>query len=107
MSNIHSNQTQVSVGKHGEITEDVARQAEPMSMCPMASMCKGMAHKSRSRFLLMIPGLVLIILGVVILLQPKVLIWLIAAVSIVMGVLLLIMGNFMAKVGEQLRVGHG
>ena len=34
-----------------------------MRMCPMAKTCKGMMEKPRSGFLLMLPGVVLIILG--------------------------------------------
>jgi len=103
----NSNETQDPAGKREQIVEGMATQAGPMSMCPMASICKGMAAKPPSRFLLMIPGLVLILVGVLILLEPKVLIWLIAAVSILLGVVLLIMGNFVRKLGEQLRKAHG
>lgn len=80
---------------------------EPMAMCPMASMCKGIAEKPPSRALLMVPGLVLLVVGVLILLEPKVLIWLMAAIAILLGVLFLLIGNFIHRMGLQLRNVHG
>jgi len=74
---------------------------EPMAMRPMASMCKGIAEKPRSRVLLVIPGLVLLVVGVLILLEPKVLIWLMGAVTIVFGMLFLLMGNFIHRRSSQ------
>lgn len=90
-----------------EKTEGTRARDRAMPMCPMASMCKGFAGKPPSRVFLMIPGVVLILVGVLILLQPKVLIWLIAGVSILLGVLFLLMVNFIRKVGNQLRGAHG
>ncbi len=68
-----------------------------MEMCPMASMCKGMMGKSRSRFLLMIPGLALVVGGVVIFLEPKVLFWLMGGTSILIGIVMLVLANFIRK----------
>jgi hypothetical protein len=73
---------------------------EKMEMCPMASMCKGMMEKRRSRLVLLLPGLVFILLGIVVLIEPRVLVWLIAAVVIVLGVLFLMMGNFLHRMGH-------
>lgn len=70
-----------------------------MEMCPMASMCKGMMGKPGSEFLPMIPGVLLIIGGLLILLEPRVLAWLMANASILIGILLLILANFLRKVG--------
>jgi uncharacterized membrane protein len=71
-----------------------------MEMCPMASMCKGLREKRHSRLILLFPGIVLILLGIVILIEPRVLVWLIAAVVIVLGVLFLMMGNFIRRMGH-------
>lgn len=71
-----------------------------MEMCPMSSMCKGMMGKRHSRLLLLLPGLVFILLGVIILIEPRVLVWLIAALAIVLGLLFLMMGNFIHRMGH-------
>ena len=69
-----------------------------MEMCPMASMCKGMMSKPWSGYLLMIPGVVLILLGVLILLKPKILFWIVAGASIIMGIIVLIFTSFIRKI---------
>jgi len=71
--------------------------------CPMASMCSGMFGKARSRFLLMLPGVVLILLGVAILLQPQVLIWLVAGAAVLVGIAMLLMAHFMFRLGARVR----
>ena len=71
----------------------------PMEMCPMASMCKGMKGKSGSGFLLMIPGLALVVGGVVIFIEPKVLFWLMGGTSILIGIVTLMLANFIRKMG--------
>lgn len=76
-------------------------QKKPMAMCPMASMCKGMMDKPLSSFILIVPGLVLIILGVAVLIEPRVLVWLVAIALIVMGGAVLMLAKFMRKIGER------
>lgn len=71
-----------------------------MDMCPMASMCKGMAQKPGSKFLLMMPGFLLVLLGVLIIFEPKILVWLIAGVSIMMGVMMIFFANIMRKMSD-------
>jgi hypothetical protein len=44
--------------------EGMMAEPAPMPMCPMAERCKGMIEKRLSGLVLMIPGLVLIVLGV-------------------------------------------
>jgi type III secretory pathway component EscV len=78
-----------------------AQSREAMAQCPMASMCKGMAEKPHSRLLLILPGLVLILVGVVILVEPRILVWLMAAVAIILGVLFLMIGNYIQRMGRQ------
>ena len=70
-----------------------------MDMCPMASMCKGMSKKPGSGYMLMVPGLLLIMIGILIIFEPKILVWLIAAASILMGVMMLFFANFLRKMG--------
>jgi len=65
----------------------------------MGAMCKGMAGKPISRIGMMIPGLVLIGIGILVLYQPQILAWLIAIVMIMMGVGLLFMVNMIRRFG--------
>ena len=74
---------------------------EPMAQCPMASMCKGMADKPHSRLILILPGLVLILVGVLILVEPKILVWLMAGVTIILGILFLMIASFIHRMGRQ------
>lgn len=73
----------------------------PMAMCPMAETCKGLMDKPLSSFILIVPGLVLIILGVAVLIEPRVLVWLVAIALIVMGGAVLMLAKFMRKIGER------
>lgn len=73
----------------------------PMPMCPMAETCKGMMEKPFSSLFLIIPGIVLLVVGLLIVIEPKVLVWLMAAASILMGVVMLMIANFMRKVGAR------
>lgn len=75
----------------------------PMAMCPMAATCKGMMAKPRSGLMLMIPGFVSIILGVAVLIEPQILAWLVAIALIVMGIAMLMMANFMRKMGQRVQ----
>ncbi len=75
--------------------------------CPMSAMCRGMASKSISGMVSMIPGLVLIGFGVLVLFQPQILAWLIAIFLIVMGIGVLFMANVMRKFGARAVGGNG
>ncbi len=70
-------------------------QAAPMPMCPMAESCKGMME--------MIPVIALIALGVLIIVWPSILPWLVVAACILAGGAMLVMANFMRGVGARLR----
>ena len=80
---------------------------DPMAMCPMASMCKGIAAKPPSISILMIPGLVLIVIGFVIFFEPKVLIWLVATVAILLGVFLLTIAFWVRRMAIRFHHTHG
>lgn len=79
----------------------------PMPMCPMAETCKGMMEKPFSSLALIIPGIVLILLGVSVLIEPRILLWLVAVALIVMGVAMLMLSRFMRKVGERFQRMQG
>ena len=71
--------------------------ANPMAMCPMAKMCGRMLDKPPSRFFLMLPGALLILLGVFIFFEPRIVVWLASAVAVLLGIMLLIMARFMGR----------
>ena len=79
----------------------------PMPMCPMAETCKGMMEKPHSSLVLIVPGIALIILGMVIVIEPQILVWLVAIALVVMGVAMLILANFMRKVRSRFQTLHG
>lgn len=78
----------------------------PMAMCPMAETCKGMMDKPLPRFLLILPGIMFIAVGILILFLPMLLVWMVAAASIVMGMMMLVGANFMRRMSERLRSAH-
>ena len=79
----------------------------PMPMCPMAETCKGMMEKPSSSFWMVIPGIVFIALGVLIILYPQILAWLVAIAMIVMGLAMLMMMNFLRGIGKRMHKSSG
>ena len=73
----------------------------PMGMCPMASMCRGMAGKPWTGTILMLPGIALVLVGILIFVEPKVLVWLIAGVAILIGVILLSFALFIRRMSAR------
>lgn len=57
--------------------------------CPMAGFASRMSSRPGLRSLLLLPGLVLVLGGVLILIAPQVLVWLLAGTSILLGLGLL------------------
>ncbi len=84
------------------MTEPVA-----MPMCPMAGTCKGMMEKPRSGFALIVPAVLFITLGVAVIIEPRILVWLVAAAFIVMGIAMFMLAKFMRKIGERFQGMHG
>lgn len=74
--------------------------AEAMPMCPMANMCRGMMENRFSGYLCIIPGILFIAFGVLIAIEPGLLVWFAAAGAILMGVMMLVMAGFMRSVGR-------
>lgn len=72
-----------------------------MPMCPMAETCKGMMDKPGYGLWMMLPGVALIAVGVLIILYPQILAWLVAAALICMGIGMLMMMNFMRSIGRR------
>ena len=67
------------------------------AMCPMAKMCDRMMEKPHSGSLLMLPGVLLIALGVLIFIEPRIAAWLVGTVVVLMGVMFFMMARFMAR----------
>jgi hypothetical protein len=74
--------------------------------CPMAAAFKDASEKPMAGAMVMIPGLILIALGVAILIEPRILAWLMAALAILLGLIVLMIANFVRKVGARLRTAN-
>lgn len=79
---------------------------EHLPMCPMAETCRGMMKKPPSGFALIIPGIVFIVIGVLIVVEPTILVWLVAVAFIVIGVGMLFLANFVRKFGARMHGSH-
>lgn len=73
------------------------RPASPMAMCPMAGMCEGMMKNPHSDVYLMLPGVLLIALGVLIFIEPRIVVWLIGALAILAGIMFFMMARFIGR----------
>ena len=71
------------------------------AMCPMANACKGMMNKPMAGPVLVIPALVFVILGVAVLIEPRILAWIAGIALIVMGIAMLVFGGFMRRLAER------
>ena len=84
-----------------EATEHEMTETTSMPMCPMAATCKSMMKKPMSGVFLLVPGILFIAVGIVILVEPRILVWLAAAASILMGVAMLMFVSFVRRIGSQ------
>ena len=73
----------------------------PRAMCPMARMCERMLKKPRSALAPVLAGIVLIVIGALIFLEPRILVWLVGAVLVLFGIMLLMMARFIRRLGVQ------
>lgn len=79
---------------------------KPMEMCPMAAMCQGMMGTKGGgiSWLVLVPGAALVVGGVLIILVPQILVWLVGLTSIVLGGMFLLIARgsrkFAAGVGQ-------
>ena len=81
----------------GQKSPGVTPRANPMAMCPMATMCARMMEKPHSGSLLMLPGALLIALGVLIFLEPRIVVWLVGIVAVLMGIMFFMMARFIGR----------
>ena len=54
-------------------------------ICPMAAMCRGTIEKPKSAYLLLIPGVLLMLIGVAIVVEPRILVWLVGGILVLLG----------------------
>ena len=73
-----------------------------MAQCPMAEMCQSMLKHSRMGLVLLIPGLLFVLGGILILLEPTVLVWLMGGTSILLGLVMLTLASFLRKLSTTL-----
>ena len=74
----------------------------PMPACPMAAMCQGMMKKPFRGVGLMMLGMVLIILGVLVAIEPTILVWVMAVAFALVGAAVLMMVGFMRKMTREI-----
>ena len=77
----------------------------PMPMCPMAATCESMMNKPMSGTLFLIPGILLIALGLAVLVEPRILVWLVGLAFIAMGCMVLVGSRFMRSFSERMQRG--
>ena len=75
--------------------------SSPMAMCPMAKMCEGMMKKPSTGYSAMGAGILLIIVGALIFVEPRILVWLAGAALVFIGVMLLMMARFIRRLGAR------
>lgn len=68
-----------------------------MAMCPMGSMCERMMKEPRSGWFFMLPGVLLISLGVLIFFEPRIVAWLVGSFAVLMGFMLFLMARFIGR----------
>lgn len=79
-------------------------QAGPMSMCPMADTCKGMMENPLSGLVMLVPGIAFVALGILIIVWPSVLAWLVAAACFLVGGAMLVMANLVRRISSRFKV---
>ena len=82
------------------------QQPTPLPTCPMAEMCQGMMDKPFSGVALVVPGLLFIALGILVVIEPRILAWIMAAAFILLGAMMLMMANFIRGIGTRFKAMH-
>lgn len=101
------------------LTDTETRQAEPRETeccaevrgsespaaptCPMAAMCRGFLCRLRSAYWLLVPAAVLILVGVAIIVEPRLLVWLLGVVLILLGVAVAFCAHAVSKAADRFR----
>ncbi len=72
----------------------------------MGKACKGMMEKSSSGVVLLLPGILFIALGVLIVIEPGVLVWVMATAFVLLGSMMMMMAGFIRKIGTRFQSTH-
>jgi len=75
------------------------------SGCPMATMFKETIGGPKFGFLILIPSMVFVLGGVLVLIIPGILIWLLAGTSIVLGLAMFAIAMFLRRLSSRIQ-GH-
>lgn len=75
----------------------------PMPICPMAETCSRMMNRRRMGLVPLFMGALFILLGIAIIIEPRIIVWILAAMLIFMGIMMLVMAGFMRKMSERYR----
>jgi len=78
----------------------------PLPMCPMGETCKRMMETPSAGALMFIPGVVFIVVGVLIVIEPAILVWLVAAASVLAGMAMLGFAYILRTLGARLMRDH-
>lgn len=76
-------------------------EASPMPMCPMAETCKSMMEKPFSGVALIAAGILFIALGILIVFEPRIVIWILAIAFVLVGLMILMMAGFIRRIGAR------
>jgi uncharacterized membrane protein HdeD (DUF308 family) len=87
------------------VKEEEMAEHTSMPMCPMAATCQSMMSRPMAGTFLLIPGVLMIALGIAVLVEPRILVWLVGLAFIAMGCMILIGSRFMRGISE--RTQHG
>jgi hypothetical protein len=80
-------------------------QPSPMPMCPMAATCRGMMQKPFSDIGLIIAGIVLVMLEVLVVIESRILTWVMAVAFVLLGGMVLVMAGVMRRFTRE-RTNH-
>ncbi len=102
------NEEQVTNGRSvcAEMMNRMNEGENPTDSCPMSAMFNKASGKRGFGLLAMIPGLFLVLVGVAIILEPQILVWLMAGAAILVGIALLAAANFFRKLAADPRTSE-
>jgi len=87
-----------------EMMSKMSKGERSLASCPWSAMFKRSGGKRGFGLLAVLPGLLLVLVGVAIILEPQVLVWLIASTSIVAGLMLVAAAIFFRKIAADLQI---
>ena len=104
-----NNEEQVTNGRSvcADMMNKMTGGENPMESCPMSAIFKRTAGSRGFGLLAMIPGLLFVLGGLAIIFEPQILVWLMAAASILVGIGLLAGASFLRKLAAGFQASTG